>query len=423
MASIDTMCAMPATEEVVDYIPTKGVPMNPPADVRADSGAERVVDLPGLKWRPSTTDEMPASDARMPAAVSSAFRRATKRVKAEREFSAASDVAVPDFAHTLSAISDAVRQALARGRCGPVSSGPVALDVLQRLRHTFVEELDAIRALLKPGELAAAVRAFDTVREAMDRDETSRFVHALGSADALDLVVEIAHDMRSPLTAILMLTGMIRRSAAQATCDVPQQQLGLVYNAAFGLNALVNDVIALARGGDRLIDRECVPFSISALVESVADIVRPIAEERKLALQTETPTVSARLGQPIALSRVLLNLVSNALKFTESGEVAIRVIDKSPTSVRFEVADTGPGILPEMVNRLFEPFGKRPPGVRGRRFSKTGLGLSICRKLVRDMGSELRIDSIPGRGTRFYFDLSLPIADASGVPRLASAML
>lgn len=416
-------CAMPAIKEVVDYIPTKGVPMNPPADIRVDSGVERAVDFASLKWRHATADDTPASDAKMPAAVSSAFRRATKRVRAEKVFTQPSDIAAPEFGQALATISDAVHEAFARGRCGPVSSGPAALDVLQRLRQTFIEELDAVRILLKPGELAASCRAFELVREAMDRDETARFVHALGSADALDLVVEIAHDMRSPLTAILMLTGMIRRSAEQATCDVPQQQLGLVYNAAFGLNALVNDVIALARGGDRLIDRECVPFSISALIDSVSDIVRPIAQERKLALQTETPAISARLGQPIALSRVLLNLVSNALKFTDTGEVAIRVTDLSPTYVRFEVADTGPGIAPEMVSRLFEPFGKRAPGVRGRRFSKTGLGLSICRKLVRDMGSELRIDSVPGSGTRFYFDLSLPVADECVVPRVGSAIL
>lgn len=413
---------MPATNQVVDYIPTKGVPMNPPADVLAGSGAEHAVDVGGLTWRHPMDDALLA-DIRMPAAVSAAFRRAVKRIKASKEFSPASDAAAPDYAHALGAVADAVQEAFARGRCGPVSAGPVSADVFQRLRQAFIEELDSKRALLKPGELATSFRAFDVVREAMDRDETARFVQALGSRDGLDLVVEIAHDMRSPLTAILMLTGMIRRSAQQATCDVPSQQLGLVYNAAFGLNALVNDVIALARGGDRLIDRECVPFSITALVDSVADIVRPIAEERGLALHLQTPAVNARLGQPIALSRVLLNLVSNALKFTEIGDVAIRVTDLSATGVRFEVSDTGPGIAPEMVTRLFEPFGKRPPGVRARRFSKTGLGLSICRKLVRDMGSELRIDSVPGKGTRFYFDLALPVADDCGVPRFANAML
>jgi signal transduction histidine kinase len=396
--------------------------MNPPADVLADSGAEQAVDVGGLTWRHGMDDAL-MGDIRMPAAVSAAFRRAVKRIKASKEFSSTSDTTAPDYAHALAAVAEAVKQAFARGWCGPVSAGPVSADVFHGLRQTFIEELDSKRALLKPGELATSFRALDVVREAMDRDETARFVQALGSQDGLDLVVEIAHDMRSPLTAILMLTGMIRRSAQQATCDVPSQQLSLVYNAAFGLNALVNDVIALARGGDRLIDRECVPFSITALVDSVADIVRPIAEERRLALHLQTPSVNARLGQPIALSRVLLNLVSNALKFTESGEVAIRATDLSATCVRFEVSDTGPGIPPDMVTRLFEPFGKRPPGVRGRRFSKTGLGLSICRKLVRDMGSELRIDSVPGKGTRFYFDLVLPIADDCGVPRLANAIL
>jgi signal transduction histidine kinase len=253
----------------------------------------------------------------------------------------------------------------------------------------------------------------------MDRDETERFVTALRSGDALDLVVEIAHDMRSPLTAILMLTEMARRAPPRTPDDVAGRQLALVYSAAFGLNALVNDVIALARGGDRLIDRECVPFSTSALMGSVADILRPIAEERKLTLHVTTPAVDGRVGQPVALSRVLLNLASNALKFTETGEVAIRAVDLCCTKVRFEVSDTGPGIAPDMMHDLFEPFGQRSPATHSRRFSRTGLGLAICRKLLRDMGSELRVESTPDCGTRFYFELTLPQADEDDAQRTA----
>jgi signal transduction histidine kinase len=417
------MCATPVTEGVAEHIVTKAAAMQTPADVRGTAAAERVVELSALDWLTAAADDAPSCDPRIPEPVSVAFRRAAKRVRAEAEFRPACDVAAADASDALETICGAARQAFLRGRCGPIRSGSVALRVLERLRQTFIEELDRLRTSLKPGELCEALRALDLVREEMDRDETERFVAALRSGDALDLVVEIAHDMRSPLTAILMLTEMARRTRARTADDVSARQLALVYSAAFGLNALVNDVIALARGGDRLVDRERVPFSMSALMNSVADILRPIAEERKLMLRAATPTVDGRVGQPVALSRVLLNLASNALKFTETGEVAIRAVDLGPTKVRFEVTDTGPGIPPEMVHDLFEPFGRRSPGGSGRRFSRTGLGLAICRKLLRDMGSELRVESAPDRGARFYFELTLPPADGRDVQCAASSAL
>ncbi|MDQ3949248.1 MAG: HAMP domain-containing histidine kinase [Gemmatimonadota bacterium] len=397
--------------------------MQPPADVRANGLAERAVELGALDWLTPVTEDRPSCNPRVPLTVSVALRRAAKRVRAEKEFTPACDVAAADAGHALGAICEAVRQAYVRGRCGPVSSGPVALQVLQRLRQTFVEEIDGLRTSLKPGELCGALRAFDLVREEMDRDETARFAAVLRSSDALELLVEIAHDMRSPLTAILMLTEIVRRAQAGTPDDGAARQLALVYSAAFGLNALINDVITVARGGDRLIDSECVPFSTSALMHSVADILRPVAEERKLALQVTTPAADGRVGQPIALSRVLLNLASNALNVTETGEVAIRAVDLCSARVCFEVADTGPGIPPDMIPALFEPFGKRSSGTRSHRFSRTGLGLGICRKLLHDMGSELRVESASDQGTRFFFELTLPVADGCDVPGAASGAL
>jgi signal transduction histidine kinase len=352
-----------------------------------------------------------------------AFRRAVRRLKAEKEFSPACDVGSGDAAWTLATICKCVRDAYVGRRCGPISGGSPARDIFERLRRTFIEEIDAERKSLKAGDLSEALRAFDLVREAIECDESERFVSSLRSRDALDLVVEIAHDMRSPLTAILMLTDMVRRPPLGASGDVQQRQLGLIYSAAFGLSTLVNDVIALARGGDRLIDRELVPFSTSAVMHSVADMLRPIAEEHKLALRVVTPSVDGRLGQPIALSRVLLNLASNALKYTITGEVSISAIDLCPTHVRFEVADTGPGIPADVMPGLFEPFGERAGGGRCRRFSQTGLGLAICRKLLRNMGSELQVESGPDRGTRFFFELALPVADEDDLAHAACGAL
>jgi signal transduction histidine kinase len=397
----------------------KELAATPAAEARNGAAADRAVEV-ALEWLGGVPDDVRACDTRTADAVSQAFRRAGRRLTAEKEFSSACDVAATDPSHILGSICDAARQAYTSGRSGPVTAGPLALQILSRLRHAFVEEIDDLRASLKPGELPRALRAFDHVREAMERDETERFVAALKSGDALDLVVEIAHDMRSPLTAIVMLIDMLRRAHAEAAVSVEARQLGLVYSAAFGLSALVNDVIALARGGDRLIDREPVPFSTSALMHSIADMLRPIAMERGLALQVITPPVDGRIGQPIALSRILLNLASNALNYTQEGEVSISAVDLCPTHVRFEVADTGPGIPDDVMPVLFEPFGKRSPTTRTRRFSRTGLGLSICRKLLRDMNSDLRLETVPDKGTRFFFELTLPVADRRDVPRVGA---
>jgi signal transduction histidine kinase len=348
--------------------------------------------------------------------VSVAFRRAVARLRTEKEFSSACDLFTVDAVEILGSVCDAVRQAYLRQRSGPVSGGPLALPIFERLRRAFVEEIDAERQSLKTGQLTEALRAFDLVGEEIERDESHRFLTALRSEDAMDLVVEIAHDMRSPLTAILMLTEMIRRPRAAMSDDVQERQLALVYSAAFGLNTLANDVIALARGSHRLIHHEPIPFSMSALLHSVADMLQPIADEQKLALRVTAPSVNGRVGQPIALSRVLLNLASNALKYTVVGEVSIRAVDSGPNHVQFEVADTGPGIPPDVMPALFEPFATRSLATRARRFSRTGLGLAICRKLLHDLGSELRVESAPERGTRFFFELTLPRADETNPP-------
>jgi signal transduction histidine kinase len=407
------------TDAIGTDAPTTGLAMQRAAEIRPAFLTDRPLGG-ALQWLGGGPDDVRAPVVRIPEPVSQALRRAAKRVTAEKEFGPAADVPATDAQDVLGPLSDAIRQTFTRGRCAPVSSGPLTLPILNRFRHAFVDEIDGLRDSLKPGELGRALHAFDQVREAMDRDETERFVTALESGDALDLVVEIAHDMRSPLTAVLMLIEMLRRSQAEGAVDAQDRQLNLVYSATFGLSALVNDVIALARGGDRLIDRELVPFSTSAVINSVADMLRPIAVERGLALHVTPPPVDARVGQPIALSRILLNLASNALKYTPAGEVSISAVDLCPTHVRFEVADTGPGIPADVMPVLFEPFTKRTQAARGRRFSRTGLGLSICRKLLRDMGSELRLETGPDKGTRFFFELTLPAADARDVPHARS---
>jgi signal transduction histidine kinase len=255
-------------------------------------------------------------------------------------------------------------------------------------------------------EIHAILTAIERVREAAEHDAAERFSDRVSGTDGLDLLVAMAHDLRSPLTSILFLAESLQRAQSGPVNDVQRRQLGIIYGAALGLSSVASDVIELARHGDKLMEREPTPFSVTAMLESVRDIVRPIAEEKGLAVRLVPPTVAARLGHPVALGRVLLNLTTNALKFTNEGYVEIMAQEIGPTQVEFAVRDTGRGIEPEIIRSLYQPL-RRAVGRTEQLFSQTGLGLAMCRKLVEAMASQLKVETRRGWGTRFSFEVSL----------------
>jgi signal transduction histidine kinase len=263
-------------------------------------------------------------------------------------------------------------------------------------------------------EWAALLQAIERVAVSQEARWSERFQDRMTGPTGLDLIVEVAHDLRSPLTSILFLAETMLHGRSGPLTALQERQLGLVYSAAFGLNAVASDVIELVRGGDRLVGRDRQPFSVGEVLESVRDIVLPIAEEKGLELRFEGPSVDHRLGHPGALNRILLNLTTNALKFTAEGFVEVKVVDAGGDMVECSVRDTGRGIPAAAMPTLFEPFRRRQqPGDYA--FSGSGLGLSICRKLVEAMGSELTVDTAQGEGTRFAFRLQLQPADTNAM--------
>jgi len=250
-------------------------------------------------------------------------------------------------------------------------------------------------------------RAMELVQEAADADAAHRFASRLTGTEAQQLVVEMAHDMRSPLGSILILAERLRMGAGGDLSPIQARQLGLIYSAAFGLSALAGDVIELARGGTTLVDQDPLAFSVSDVLQSILDILRPMAEEKKLTMRCVGPSADVRIGHSAALNRVLLNLATNAIKFTNTGSVEVLCEEKDRTRIEFSVRDTGRGIPAQVMTNLFEAFRQRQsPGDYA--FSSAGLGLSICEKLVRAMGGALRVDTELEKGTRFYFSLELP---------------
>jgi len=230
-----------------------------------------------------------------------------------------------------------------------------------------------------------------------EQDDADR---ALRGTQALELVVELAHDLRSPVAAILALTELIEGGVDANPLSAGQKrQLGLIRSAALSLTTTASDVMALARRGGGLVDPHPVRFSIDAILRDVQAMLSPIAEQRGLDLIFRTSGQTERVGHPRAIGRVILNLATNALRYTNEGRVEISVKPRSGDGVDFSVADTGPGLPPE---------GVQGSSGQDRPFSTSGLGLTICRRVLKELDSELRCESSKGVGTKFWFELELP---------------
>jgi signal transduction histidine kinase len=310
---------------------------------------------------------------------------------------------------TVNALADNVRQALSGDAVRLVAFPPFVpvRRTLELLRRAFLERTESPE-MVSAGDASVldVIKAMERVQQSIDEDAAHRFAARLSGQDAQQLVVEMAHDMRSPLGSILFLVDTIRRGQSGTVTQVQERQLGLVYGAALGLSTLASDVVD-AINGDRLVDGLRTPFSITEVLLGVCAIVRPLAEEKNLVLNTTFPQIDGRLGYPSALSRVLLNLTTNALRYTERGSVAVGATEHSPTLIEFWIEDTGRGIPDNVLAMLFDGFR---PGSVGIRFSSAGLGLAICRNLLEKMGSSLLVDTAVEEGTRFSFRIELPQA-------------
>ena len=288
----------------------------------------------------------------------------------------------------------------------PAAGTGLSRDHINGFRARILQRAAVEAAAIDGRELARVLSALEELAGRHTPPVVNEFTERLSSPDALRAVVEMAHDMRSPLGSILFLVDTIRRGQSGAVTQVQERQLGLVYGAALGLSTLASDVVD-AINGDRLVDGQRTPFSITEVLLGVCAIVRPLAEEKNLVLNTTFPQFDGRLGYPSALSRVLLNLSTNALRYTERGSVSVGCTEHSPTMVEFWIEDTGRGIPDNVLAMLFDGFR---PGSVGIRFSSAGLGLAICRNLLEKMGSSLLVDTAVDEGTRFSFRIELPQA-------------
>src|SRR6267154_2799049 len=262
---------------------------------------------------------------------------------------------------------------------------------------------DELIALWRSGENAPAqvLQTIDRlrfVRAAIERRFQQLPGAPLVGIDGLEFLIEFVHDMRSPLNSLLLLADRLQ-----------QGQLRLIYAASHALNSLTSNALQMTRERDELEEPEARPFSVTKLLSEVQDVVRTLAAQKDLEVLFLRPDIDRRLGHPIELQRILLNLVTNALKFTRAGTITVSATDRDDSHVEFAVQDTGPGIHASAQQTLFQPFRKLS-GTRRAIFSATGLGLAITQRLVAALGGQLTYDTAPGKGTRFFFTLDLPVA-------------
>ncbi|GAA0436882.1 sensor histidine kinase [Actinoplanes capillaceus] len=236
-------------------------------------------------------------------------------------------------------------------------------------------------------------------------DEKSAQLRAASEAKSRFLA-NVSHELRAPVTAIIGLGRLLTDSGSDELTGEQHRQVELIRNSASDLLTLVNDLLDLAKAEAGRIEPHWSEVDLKAMFGQLRGTLRPLATRPEVDFVVEEPAVPALRSDEVLLAQVLRNLLTNALKFTESGSVRLSVAPAG-SDIEFVVADTGTGIPPELHERIFEEFyqvpGSKPVSGKG-----TGLGLPYARRLASILGGGLRVDSTPGTGS--VFTLRLPTA-------------
>jgi signal transduction histidine kinase/DNA-binding response OmpR family regulator/HPt (histidine-containing phosphotransfer) domain-containing protein len=281
----------------------------------------------------------------------------------------------------------------------------VGMAIVARRAHlTLVDHLQVTARLAVSED--AAKRAESVMREA--RDLAERVARARSA-----FLANMSHEIRTPMNAVL---GFVELILDTELTTEQRRALELVRSSSEALLMILNDILDYSKIEAEHLELESIPFEVSKVVHATASLLAVRAREKHLELLAEVSADVPRAvrGDPTRLRQVLMNLIGNAIKFTEQGEVVVSVsvaASDGTAKLTFAIRDTGIGIAAEHITSVFKEF-TQADSTMTRRYGGTGLGLAISQRLVRLMGGELAVSSEVGRGSEFSFTLALPVESA-----------
>jgi hypothetical protein len=294
---------------------------------------------------------------------------------------------------------------------------------LKRQVATRTRELglrgEQIQTMYEQEKLAEqGIRELNAGLEQRVAERTAELALERDRAEAADrtksaFLASMSHELRTPLNSILGFTGLLLQGLAGPLNAEQSKQLGMVKNSGRHLLDLINDVLDISKIEAGQIEIASAEFDLPESLRNVLQTVTPLAGKKHLPLTARiSPEVGRIMSDRRRVEQILLNLLSNAIKFTERGEITLTAetvpgTTRIPRSaLRVSVADTGPGIKPEDLGRLFQPFRQLDTGLT-RRHEGTGLGLAICKRLIERLGGTISVRSECGRGSTFSFTLPI----------------
>jgi PAS domain S-box-containing protein len=285
------------------------------------------------------------------------------------------------------------------------------VELIAELGENLAHGIASLRARKERAEAIAALEQARSELEDRVRQRTAELVLARDAAESADqlksaFLATMSHELRTPLNSIIGFTGIVLQGLAGPLNDEQAKQLGMVQNSSRHLLALINDVLDISKIEAGQLDIYCAPFPMLPSIEKTVSAILPLAEKKGIAVRMElSPKVGEITSDQRRTEQVLLNLLGNAVKFTDQGEVVVQCrLDDGwiVTAIR----DTGIGIDPKHHESIFEPFRQADTGLARKR-EGTGLGLSICKRLVELLGGFISVESALDQGSTFTVRLPL----------------